>query len=283
MRAFRFSKPKGPGYGLSNQFYLTVFGVRAIPPLIREWIDPKGAQGAVEGFGAPLHPGADQTFLTQPIRRGPWALASRDRKSVFRMLAMSPEDAGFTPSAFPDVPGLSSEAQQRIRNAQWLFQLKLESHDPDVFPTLEFVEELVIRMATLTDGVVADPLSQRYLLPDQVRLPARQDPRVDVREHVSFLVRPNGPTVSAYTAGFLKFALPELQIQEVIPSDQTLAIQFLQEAGQAILTRGPVSEGDRLGAFDVSPGGLDRRYWDGIPCLDLLPSRGKSVGEALRS
>lgn len=100
MKAFQFSKPKNPGFGISRDFYLSVLSSRATLPTMLEILNPAGAAGAVEGFGAPLMEGADKAALSRPLERGVYVLASKDRKTVLRMRVLSKEEAGFDPSAF---------------------------------------------------------------------------------------------------------------------------------------------------------------------------------------
>ena len=92
MRPFwKFAKPHGPGFGISKSFYLSVLaGSPALPP-ISAIINPKGTNGALEGFGVPLVAGKDKAILDSPMLRGTYALAGKDRKTVVRLMVMSAE------------------------------------------------------------------------------------------------------------------------------------------------------------------------------------------------
>src|SRR5436190_1574007 len=95
----RFSRPKGPGFGISGGYYLSVLSSHATLPRIIEVINPTGDGGAVTGFGAPLALDATKQALAEPMSRGAYVLASKDRKTVLKMLVMSKDETGFDPEA----------------------------------------------------------------------------------------------------------------------------------------------------------------------------------------
>lgn len=280
----RFSRPKGPGFGISADFYLSVLASQAVlPPLLRV-VNPAGEGGAATGFGVPLAADATKDSLGQPLTRGAYALASKDRKSVLKLVVVSKDEIGFDTEAVArhsESLGLEGEALARIRATWTLLQLRFESHDPDVYPALDFVLALAARLATLTDGVVADPISQRYLLPEEVFARPRVNPRVDAREHVAIHIRGDSAGVHAYTKGIQKFAMPELEILGLEPGSEVAVESFLLGAAQSILEGHVLKVGRRVGRFQVREGGLDPGLWEGIPCLVLEPPAGLSPTQAL--
>jgi len=291
MRPWQFSKPKNPGFGLSTSYYLTVLCSKSVMPSIYEIINPSGEGGAVMGFGAPLTaPSTDKTLLHQRIERGAYVVAAKDRKSVMKMLVMSPEEAGFNPEVFAQsmlAQNTDPEIVTRIRATWHLAQFRFESHDAMVYPALDLILSVVTRLAHAGDGVVADPISQRYLLPHQVIQPERFDPRVDVREHISvkFRTRPDG--IHAYTLGHQKFNLPEHEILNLFPEDQVLAEAFLMTLSQKVLVGDLTKAGELFGApkqpFQASAGGFDQALWNELPVFELLPPTASTAGEALRA
>lgn len=290
MRPWQFSRPKGPGYGISRNYYLTVLLSRSVLPAILQVINPKGDYGAAQGFGAPLSPSADKSALQSPMTRGAYVVATKDRKTVLQMLIMSPDEAGYNPEAFarsPMAEDSPAELVARTRGTWNLAQFRFESHDPDVYPSLDFVHGIAVRLATLGEGVVADPIARRYALPESVFVRDRFDPRVDIREHmtVQSVSRPNG--LHLFTAGMFKFALPEYEILRVAPSDLEVGHQFLLALGQRVLMGDLTKNGEQFGAprmsFEAQPGGLDRSMWEGIPVFELIPPTGQSVSSCLHA
>lgn len=288
-RLFKFSKPKTPGYGISQGFYLSVLSGHAQLPTPGQVANPTGEAGAVEGFIAPMMSGAQKEDLGRPMERGVYAIASKDRKTVLRLRVVSKEEAGFDPEPIVRsalAPTLSEDALARIRATWTLLQLTFESHDPDVSPSLAFAHAIVRRLAELTEGVVADPIAQRYLLPPQVPSPDPASPP-SAPEHVSVRTLEREGKLGAFTMGMQKFALPEYELNDLEHGDEAAAGAFLLSVGQARLDGQEMAPGDRVGAksapFDVAAGGLDRARWEGIPVLELLPGRGATASGCLEA
>jgi len=282
---WKFSKPVTPGFGLSKRYYLTVLSTRPVLPTILQLISPKGEQGAVEGFGVPMMPDAGKESVGQPMVRGKYALASKDRKSVLSMMVLDPGEAGFSAEVFarsPMAQHFGEEVLARVRGTWQICQLSFESHDAAVYPALDFLQALTIRLATLTDGVVADPIAQRYLLPNQVRKSDRLDPKVDAREHVAVVAS----GANLFTLGMQKFVLPELELNDIEARSRELAESLLIIACQQALLGNVIKNGDKLGAkragFEARPA-VDRGRWNGIAALELLPPTGIAVSDALQA
>jgi hypothetical protein len=238
------------------------------------------------GFGVPLAADATKDQLAQPLSRGAYGLASKDRKTVLRMLVINKEEAGFDTEAVAkhsETLGVKGELLNRIRATWTLLQLQFESHDPDVYPALDFLLGVVSRLGSLTEGAIADPISQRYLLPDQLFARPRANPLVDAREHVAIVLRGAPAGLHLFTKGLQKFALPEIEINSVAPGAGAKAQALLFGLAQRDLEGKLVQPGQKAGKFTVVEGGSDRGLWEGIPCYELQPPKGQSTTEALES
>lgn len=287
MRPWQFSRPKGPGFGISADYYLTIFApVPYLPPIL-QLINPKGEGGAVEGFGAPLS-AASKEALAQPMGRGAYALASPDRKTVLKFLVLHVDEAGFDAQTFAQsdlAATLDPDLVARVRGAWFSLQMAFEIHDPAVYPAVRFFLRIARRAAELADGAIADPISQRYLLPQDLVLPGTTDFKVDVRDVVTvrFRERPDG--YHCFTLGMQKFGLPELEVYGCDQEVEPLAVRFLLGACQAILAGKPLKDGAKIGApgmpLEVRPGGLEPQFWRGVECFELLPPTHNTASEAL--
>lgn len=288
VRAWQFGKPKNPGFGINRNFYLSVLAAKASLPSVVEVVHPKGERGAVPGFGAPLAADATKDDLNKPLVRGAYAIASPDKKTVLRMLVVQRDEAGYDPEVLlrsSMAEQLSPELTARIRGAWHLIQLTFESHDAMVYPALDFLQNVAKRLAELSDGAIADPVSQRYLLPEDLIGPKIQGDRVTAADHIAVRYYDKDGKLSAYTLGMQKFALPEIEITELDPNAKRLAEPFLLYLSREILHGKLLSLGDRVGGrqtdFEVATGGIDRARWEGIPCVELLPERGMTANETL--
>lgn len=292
MRAWQFSKPKNPGFGISKLYYLSVLASKAVLPTPREIANPKGDGGALTGFCVPLQSTTEKQMLDQPLQRGAYTLASRDQKTVLRLVVISKEEAGFDPEAFAQSSfalGVSQEAVARIRGTWNMMQVVIESHDAMVYPALDFMLAGVARLADLSDGVVGDSISERYLMPEQVfsrrrtiqSLPVYAEEHVDVK----FRLKPEG--MQAHTLGMQKFAMPELEINGLQEGEERPATTGLLWLAQQQLLGTKVQEGYQVGApnlmFEIREGGFDRGQWEGTPVWELLPPTAVQAGDALRA
>lgn len=286
-RIFKFAKPKNPGYGITKSFYLSVLAGHAQLPSPDEIANPQGARGAVEGFLAPLMSGSTKDDLQKPIARGVYALASKDRKTVIKLMVVSKEEAGFDTEAIARsrfALDMSQEALARVRATWTLMQLTFESHDAMVAPAMAFAYAAAKKMAELTEGVVADAVSQRYMLPEDVPTIAADRP-LEADDHVSAqLIQLDGKRI-AYTLGLQKFGLSEFEIQDFDPAHDDAAAAFLLSMAQTSLGGTKIQNGDSVGArsapLDVAPGGLNQALWQGVNCYEIIPTRSKTVAECL--
>jgi hypothetical protein len=287
-RLWRFGPSKTPGFGIAKGFYLSVLAGQASLPPISRVVSPKGNDGAVVGYGAPLAGATDKTALDRPMERGAYAIASLDRKTVIKTLALPREEAGFDPEPLLSAGGalgLPPATVERIRSTWWLVQLTFESHDPMVYAALDLLLDVAARLARLTEGVIADPISRRYLLPNEVRAPNAPAGPIDGRNFVAVQVLDEGEGGHVITLGLSKFALPEFEIYRV--GERLLAERFLLGIAQGVLGGRPLAPGAQIGhrsaPFSVQVGGLDRGLWQGQACLELLPASGRDADECLRA
>lgn len=267
----KFSKPQGAPIEIAKEFYLSVLISKSAMPSPRMVASPKGEHGAMTAFIAPLTSGKDKALLDQPMSRGAYVVASPDQKTVLQCLVMAADESGFDPGPLLSSPAgqaLDSEVRSRISATWFLVQLTFESFDPSVYPSLDLLLNLAQRLAELGEGVVADPLASRYLLPHQMRLGQRADQRVDAREHLS--VTASGGQVR--TQGFTKFRLPELALADVPPELESPAGSLLLGVAQQVLLTGPLEIGMQIqtpaGALLVTHSPLTA----GQPTLELLSS-----------
>ncbi|HSI74018.1 MAG TPA: hypothetical protein VK934_12650 [Fimbriimonas sp.] len=292
MRAWQFSKPKTPGFGISKGYYLSVLSSHATLPPIRELINPAGTGGAATGFGVPLAAGAEKADLDRPMGRGAYTIASKDQKTVLRLTVVSKEEARFDPEAVARsfiAAELGQEALARIRATWTLCEFTFESHHPMVYPALDFLLALAARLAILTEGMVADAVGQRYLLPDQVFSRRRMsvDLPVFAEEHISPKFRWRSDGIQAYTLGMQKFGFPELEIVNLMDGDESSAALALLWLAQAMLQGAKVREGYEVGdpkmPFEVRDGGFDKALWEGISVYELLPPTTVTATEAIQA
>lgn len=286
MRQFwKFSKPTGPGFGINKNFYLSVLGSTPVLPPISAIMNPKGSNGAVEGFGVPLVESKDKTLLESPMSRGAYALASKDQKTVVRLMIMNADEAGFSPEAIAKsslASRLSPDMLTRLRSTWHLMQLTFESHDPDVYPSLDFVLSIAQRLGTVTDALIADPVAERYLLPGELFMKPRTDPQVDAREHIYVHRRQQDIGWHVYTKGLSKILQSEMELYGVEDRDKDEAARFLMSAAQGVFLGFLLQNGSEVGPFEARFGGLDKGMWEGIPVMELLPPTGKTVHACLQ-
>lgn len=287
---FKFAKPKTPGFGISRHFYLTVLAAKMPLPSVASLVNPEGTGGAVLGFGVPLCDTACKELLVKPMERGSYAIATKDRKTLLKCLVISKEEAGFDPEPFArsvEALNASPELVNRIRATWTLIQLSFESHDPMVAPSLDFLLRFAQRAADLSDGAIADPISQRYLLPADIALPSSAD-LIDPVAHVSLrsVAEPTGLRV--FTLGLQKFGIQEVELGEVPDSLLGAAETLLMGIAENALKGKLPGLGDWVGTdgrkcFELVEGGLNRGRWEGIPVLELIPARGTTVADQLQA
>lgn len=289
-----FWREKTPGFGINSNYYLSVLSCRPVLPSLRGLVRPKledAPPGTLQGFGVPLSTQDKRPeLLDEPLRRGSYAIATLDRKTLIRMMVLGVEEAHFDPKHYATSSRAIFEDPEviaRMRGAWTISQLSFESFAPSVFPSLEFFWKFAARLAELGEGVVADPMSERYLLPHQVY----HDPNkakglpIDLADLLEVKRIVNGSNLHVYTLGLQKLNLPEFEICGLRDQDEKPAVMFLYGLCQTVLKGHKVSPGDMVGCakapFTVAVGGLDRKLWEGISCFELLPPSNKHPFEGL--
>lgn len=267
---------------------MTVLAAQASLPSPVQIASPKPSNGAIQGFCVPLLGGASPEILGQPLMRGAYAVSTMDRKTVMRMLVLSKEEAGFDPAPFLRsnlAAGLDPDLLARISATWTLMQLTFESHDPMVYSSIKFLLEICSRLADLTGGVVADPITRSYLLPHQVFHSPQADPKIDARDVVQVLSKSGTEGNHVYTLGMMKFGIPEIECYQVSDPCVDATRSLLISACQGALLGKIYRLGDRVGnpkmPLQFAPGGLDRGMWEGIECLELIPPPQKTIEECI--
>jgi hypothetical protein len=219
------------------------------------------------------------------MENGPFAAATLDRKTVIRVDVMGRDDQQFNPSLYADgaaALGYPSEVVLRLKSAWRLIQFRFESFDPEVKPSTDFLLGIVQGLAALGDGVVADPLAMRYLLPVDVLRPDRLPDAVDAREFVAVHAK-SARGGGLMTRGLVKFDLPEVEMNGLNEAETAAAGRFLLMAAQALLMGNDLAPGSNFQRFTAALGGLDAAPGEKAPVIELLPPTGKSPGEVLSS
>ncbi len=280
---------KTPGFGIAQQYYLTVLAAKVPLPSLRLVVRPDGADGAVAGLGVPLAPDTKKEDLDKPLVRGSYALAMKDKRTILTLIALSKEEARFDPLVFvksEEAAQFSEELRQRASATWMLLQLRFQSHTPSVYPALDFLLKVATRLATLTDGVIADPISELYLLPEELARPRPAGIPIAARDFVRIRYSRQKQGSRIFTLGLQKFALPELELTGIEDSSLQYAGEFLIGVAQGVLMGKPLTPGDRVGdpacPLIVATGGLGAMVVEGIPILELIPERGDTVEAAIR-
>lgn len=279
-----FGRPKNPGFGIDRCYYMLVYSTHSVLPPIVALVNPKGDGGAVQGFGVPLDKGKDKEELGRPMTRGNYAVSSMDQKTVLRMVVMPKEETGADPTRILDSPLSANwdvEVVNRIRATWNILQLTFESHDPMVYPALDFLQSLLVRAATITDGIIADPLMHACYLPEQAHASDRMRP-VDAREHVGV----HAALPSLTTAGLVKFGSPEFRLTGLTEDDLQLASVLLLSVAQGILGGAKLHPGDLVGST-AAPLMIAEVPVSGpmppFPQLELLPKNQDSIRQCLEA
>lgn len=278
--AIRFKKPKGPGLTINKGYYLSVLAAKAQLPPITEVVTPKGDGQTIAGMGVPLAAGSSKGDLDAPMERGTYAIASVDKKTVLKVIVLPKEEVGFDPSVLVKSEAAGewpTELRLRIEATWVLLQVTFESYDPAVYPALDFFLSVAQRLAELTDGTVADPMSQVYRLPEEMVSPRPDSDQVAAADHVQIKARAHEGSWHVHTLGLTKFDRPEIEVYDINEDAKSAAERFMLGLAQAVLTGQVLEPGAQVGATEsplkVATGGLDRALWEGVPCLELLADK----------
>ncbi len=280
---FKFAKPKTIGYEISRDAYLSILCSTTQMPSVNSIAHPKGNEGAVIGFIAPLLAKMSRD-LNAPLERGVYGVASLDQKTMLKLMVMPVAESGFDPEVLiksPHALKFSPDVITTIRSTWHVAQLNFEAFDPKIAPALDLYLNVAERLALLTDGIIADPISHRYLQPDSLQKPGKSPGEIPVVEHVSTAINPSLNQV--FTRGLIKFAMPEHEILDVPEPMVEVAERFLLGVAQAALNGKPPELGISAGA----PGTFltcamtRQRSWEGMPVYEWIPAPGTTLIECL--
>lgn len=283
-------KAKTPGFGISKGFYLTVLASDSVLPPLLTLINPKGVGGAVEGFGVPMQQGSTKEDLAKPLMRGFYGLSCPKQKTLLKLTVISKEEAGFDPGPLLKSPAallMPDEVRTGIAAAWHLLQFTFESYDPEVYPALDFLHQIVLHTAKSSSGIIADPLAQTYW--PVGCFPIEPDPGLPFSTLglISAKERAHPDGLEVHTLGMQKFNLPEIEVRGVAPSEGEACVAFLLSLSQNVLKGQLLEIGQTVGEGDASfmviQGGADKRHWDGIPCFSLTPNGSLSPSAILRT
>lgn len=168
---FKFQLEKGPGYGISQNFYLVVLSPNPVLPAARQVVNGKAEGGAIPGVIAPLTESGPPQILNEPLHPGLYAISSIDRKTLIELRVQAMADSPFDPVVLAESDlgrGLDPEVLNRIRASWTISQLRVKTFDPQVHPSMLMTLGVAARLGQLAGGVIGDPMSLRYLLPENV-------------------------------------------------------------------------------------------------------------------
>ncbi len=281
-------KVKTPGYGISGHFYLSVLANTATLPPLLTVVNPNGDAGAPKGFGVPLRADADKESLTQPMPRGHYAIASPDQKTVLQTTVIPVEEAGFQPDPFLNSESgkaLPEDERARIKAAWHLVQLTFKSFDPTIYPALDFLLVIARRLGELTDGIIADPISQTYKLPSDLISARPESEKFSVQDHVAVKSRFDQGRLHCHTLGLQKFGLAEFEMSGVPTEIPDVAERFLLGLSKTSMNGVKIEPGETAGSparpIQIAEGGFDKSLWEGIRVLELIPEGGWAIEESL--
>lgn len=284
------SKRVPPVAPLSKDYYLTVMAARQPLPIMAAIAAPKGANEAVPGFIVPLSSGAEKSDLARPLARGTYGIASPDQKTVLRLTVVPTDEVGFDAAAVAQdrmADRLGQEDRARLAATWTLLQLQFESFDPALFPALSFFLQVAQRLTELTDGVLADPLSRRYLSASEIYHVPPPGLSLNMPDVIGIHVRPDGDRFALATAGMAKVSHPELDLPGVGAEHVELAELFLLGLAHGVWRGQPLElgalVGEAEGLFRLIPGGRDAGWWGKTVPYELTPENHSTAGGALEA
>ena len=277
MWPFKKKAPE-PAFEINRNFYLSVLlgpGVRPTPLAL---VNPDGSNDAVQGFAAPLNQDKDADLLSQSIADGSYVLATKDRKTLvqadfFDMSAVPQFRLPSEPGAQAMVD-LVGEKLWRAERAAGLATLVFKGYSQDVYESVRFLLDAAARLASLSDGVVADPLAETYRLAEDFRQAAPLDAQIDFRDVCSIKAFAESGGVWVSTRGMSKFNLAEYEVYGVAEAEVTRVGETLVLAGQEALLGAPMPIGERvstpMGSLETMHGAKNRDKWGDRSTIELL-------------
>ncbi|MFN8140203.1 MAG: hypothetical protein U0R49_10440 [Fimbriimonadales bacterium] len=275
-------KPTEPVLTINKNFYFSVLASSSHLPTLLQMINPDGSNGALIGFGAPLSEGASRDLLNQSLATGAYVLSTKERSTLVEMHVFQKSQVqGFSlpsDSAVCDQAGLVGDKLKRAQNAQYIINLVIKAFSPELYPSVRFYLDCAARIALLTEGVIADPLSELYRLPNEMNVAQKLDERIDFREvaRVKLIRLEDG--IWSSTRGLTKFNLPEFEMYGIPENLADIAANMIASAGQQALIGIPMKSGETAFAPDapltVFEGTKMRQEWADRPTLEFRSDNG---------
>jgi hypothetical protein len=192
-------------------------------------------------------------------------------------ITVGPAEAGPTP------PLTEPEAERRWREAASEVVLELGRSDKPVGPNIAVGMNLADAIAEAAEGVIADPVAQRLVLPGEWRAKEKL-PGFDPSEHLTLHVVEDGEAFWVHTHGLLKFGRAELELFDVPRDRHDEAVTLLLGIAAYAIDGPALLPGHTVGALDARlrayRGTRERDHWQDTPVLELRGD-GVATGEAL--
>lgn len=264
-------------------------GPGALPALLQV-CNPDGSNGAVAGYAIPLRPGASRDLLSSAMTTESYGFTTLDKKGVLQLDIFNRNAVPFQLPATEverrDM-GLTEEGEARANACAYVGTLTFRGYDEDVYPTIRFFLSVAIRLAALTNGIVADPLAECYRMPETWIPPAPRNEPLDFREvaRVRAEAMPDGVWVS--TRGLSKFNLPEYEMYGLPEPLVSSAAVMVASAGQQSLFGIPIRVGES--AFATAQkllavqGTRNRAAWGDRNAIELRDSDGDGAAKGVEA
>ncbi len=284
MRLWPFSgKQKSPELVINKNFFMAVFTTETTLPTILQVINPDGTNGAVQGFGAPLMENASRDLLNTPISSGDYALATKDRTTVIRLVVRAkgedptPDTAALT-QAEAEYYGLDTESFQYLKRCERFMVLHFAGYSPKVFDSIRFLFDLISRLALLTQGLIYDPLAECYRKPSELDRNSNVQESVDALNLCKIKTVRGAQGIWCSTRGLSKLNLPEFEMYDVPQELTDVAALMLILAAETVLMGTKMKPGETAFAPDsplrIVAGTKNRDDWGDRPTLEFRGSNG---------
>jgi hypothetical protein len=259
--------------GLTNQ---------QLPSLVAV-ANPSGAEGAVPGMVGPADSKPTSENMLGPIQEGEYvAISPGGGMCSLRVERADPQAEGLSlEPGMLAASGLTEEMLAKFNQPAWRLIVEMATPGENVPETVIFATRLAKRLAALGDGVVMDTSSYRFFGPEGWPV-ENPNPEFDVREHVHIHIESDSRWF--HTHGLIKFGRPELEIYDVPPEMDAVAMATLLDIAQYVISSAMIEPGQTCGdpsqPFYAREGKKNREeHWRDISVLELVDvdNRGKPV------
>lgn len=242
-------------------------------PSIVMLANPSGAEGAVPGMAGPAENPMAETMM-EPMDAGQYvAIGPEGGTCILRVEQAEPQSQGL--SLAPEMlepSGLTEEMLAKFNQPRWRVVLEMTAPGNEVRETVIFITRLAQRLASLGDGVVMDTSAYRFFGPAGWKVKEPQ-PEFDVLQHVHIHIEPDSGWF--HTHGLIKFGRPELEVYDVPPELEAVALGTLLDIARYVMTSSIIEPGQTCGEpsqpFFAREGTKNRKeHWQGLPVLELV-------------